>query len=166
MKVSMRIGVLLLAVVVFFWVNIGNITSALKGGGWYETPHYEDGKPIVGDTDLEEDSDPVGAWSSVFSKKIKWIITLPQPENYTTSLWYTMSLIQVAINWLLWILSFVALIYMLYCGFLIFSSWSDDKNAWKWKKWIMTAAIALAGIWLSWLVVSVMIWFINKIAWS
>ena len=58
---------------------------------------------------------------------------------------------------------FIALIYMLYCWFLVISSWSDDKNASKGKKWIKTAAIAIAWVWLAWLIISVMIRFIGVI---
>ena len=111
-----------------------------------------------------EEIEKINEWWKTFSDKLGWILQLPQKEDYTTSLWYVTTLIQVLINWLLWILSFVALVYMLYNGFLVFSSGSDDKNASKGKKWISTAAIALAWIWLSWLIISAMIRFINNIA--
>lgn len=105
-------------------------------------------------------------WNDAASHNILWIIKAPQPDNYTTTLWYVMALVQVSINWLLWILSTVALVYMLYCGFLIFSSGADDKNTSKGKKWIKTAAIALAWIWLSWLIISAMIWLITVVVWD
>jgi hypothetical protein len=111
-----------------------------------------DKDPIVGKMD---------EWSNKLSWLLDWILHFPQRTEYATPLWYATRLIQVAINWTLWILSFVALIYMLYCWFLIFSSWSEDKNLQKGKKWISTAAIALAWIWLSWLIVSAMIWFLR-----
>ena len=111
-----------------------------------------------------EEIEKINEWWKTFSDKLGWILQIPQKEDYTTSLWYVTTLIQVLINWLLWILSFVALVYMLYNGFLVFSSGSDDKNASKGKKWISTAAIALAWIWLSWLIISAMIRFINNIA--
>lgn len=111
-----------------------------------------------------EEIEKIDEWWKTFSDKLGWILQLPQKEDYPTSLWYVTTLIQVLINWLLWILSFVALVYMLYNGFLVFSSGSDDKNASKGKKWISTAAIALAWIWLSWLIISAMIRFINNIA--
>lgn len=106
---------------------------------------------------------PIDQWSNRLSKLLEWIIKFPQRTEFSTPLWYATKLIQISINWILWILSFIALVYMLYCWFLIFSSWSDDKNVQKWKKWISTAAIALAWIWLSWLIVSVMIWFLRLI---
>ena len=111
-----------------------------------------------------EEIEKINEWWKTFSDKLGWILQIPQKEDYTTSLWYVTTLIQVLINWLLWILSFVALVYMLYNGFLVFSSGSDDKHASKGKKWISTAAIALAWIWLSRLIISAMIRFINNIA--
>lgn len=108
--------------------------------------------------------DNINEWWATFSNKLEWILHLPQKDDYTTSLGYITSLIQISINWLLWILAFIALVYMLYCGFLVFSSGSDDKNASKGKKWISTAAIALAWIGISWLIISAMIRFINLIS--
>jgi len=122
----------------------------------------DDIKPQIDNTEMED----IQSGSEDIRGKLLWLIELPKIEDYSTSLWYVMSLIQVAINRVLWILSFISLIYMLYCGFLVFSSWSDDKNASKWKKWISTAAIALAWIGLSRLIVSAMIWLISNVAWN
>jgi hypothetical protein len=105
----------------------------------------------------------IDQWSQTFSSKLWWIIHLPQKSDYTNSLNYVMDMIQVAINWLLWMLAFIALAYMIYCGFLIFSSWSDNKNATKGKKWIWTAAIALTGIGISWLIISMMLRLIEYV---
>lgn len=134
----------------WYCLRIWPVTEWFK---WEASPQIE-GEEI---TKIDE-------WWKTFSDKLGWILQLPQKEDYPTSLWYVTTLIQVLINWLLWILSFVALVYMLYNGFLVFSSGSDDKNASKGKKWISTAAIALAWIWLSWLIISAMIRFINNIA--
>ena len=96
--------------------------------------------------------------------KSVWILHLPQPDTYETKLWYTLALIQIAVNWILGMLAVVSLVYILYCWFLVLSSWSEDKNASKWKSWIKNAAIAIAWIGLSWLIISAMIWFINTMA--
>ena len=118
-----------------------------------------DSTPFMSGDKIED----INEWWKTFSERLEWILSIPQKDKYSTSLWYVTTLIQVIINWLLWILSFVALVYMLYCGFLVLSSGSDDKNASKGKKWISTAAIALAWIGLSWLIISAMIRFINNI---
>jgi hypothetical protein len=121
-----------------------------------------DSTPSVDEEDISE-TDPIWSWSYVMWEKSKWILHLPQADEYKTELWYALALVKIAVNRILWMLAFVALIYMLYCGYLILSSWSDDKNAWKGKQWIKTAAIVIAWIGLSWLIISAMIWFINVI---
>lgn len=131
---------------------------------WLKTwPQKENFKPeesgspqIVG-----EKIEDIDKGSVTFSEKLQWILHLPIKEEYENSLSYVITLIQIAINWIVWMLSTVALVYMLYCGFLVFTSWSDDKNATKGKKWLSTAAIALAWIWISRLIISAMIRFIT-----
>ena len=110
------------------------------------------------------DTDPIWSGSKVMWDKSVWIIHLPQVTDYNTELWYFLALIKIAVNRILGILAFIALIYMLYCWFLVLSSWSDDKNASNGKKWIKTAAVAIAWIWLAWLIISVMIWFIKVVS--
>lgn len=107
--------------------------------------------------------DDIDKWSKSFTDKLGWIIHLPKKSDYINSLNYVMDMIQIAINWLLWMLAFIALVYMIYCGFLIFSSWSDNKNATKGKKWIWTAAIALTWIGVSWLIISMILRLIDYV---
>ena len=125
---------------------------------------YQINNPIVSGKEIS-DGDSIWQWSHSINQKSKWeILQFWIPNKYDTSLGRVMALIQIAINWILWILAFVALLYLLYCGFLVFSAGNDEKNSAKWKKWISTAAIALAWIWLSWLIISAMVRFITKIA--
>lgn len=121
--------------------------------------------PKMGRDDISND-DSIWQWSTNIWNKSIWILHFPQANNYKTRFWYTLALIQVIINWTLGMLMFVVLIYVLYCGFLILSAWSDDKNTSKGKSWIKTAAIAIAWIGLSWMIISAMIWFINNITWA
>lgn len=155
MKIIKQLWIITFSIVSIFVINLW------YGFGlriWPVTENFAwDSSPVVNDQDIEN----INEWWETFSRKLDGILWLPQKDDYATSLWYVTTLVQVLINWLLWILAFVALVYMLYCGFLVLFSWSDDKNASKGKKWISTAAIALAWIWLSWLIVSAMIWFIN-----
>ena len=136
-----------------FWQWLKNL--------WPENPTFDGGsEPEMWGQWIDD----INQWSKTFTDKLGWILHLPQKDDYPTSLWYVMALIQISVNRLLWILAFIALVYMLYCGFLVFSSWSDDKTAAKGKKWISTAAIALAWIWISWLIISAIIRFINNIS--
>ena len=108
-------------------------------------------------------TDSIWSWSKVMWDESMWIVHLDQVENYDTELWYALSLIQITVNWTLWILAIVVFVYMLYNWFLVLSAWSDDKNVSKWKKWISNAAIAIAWIGLAWLIISAMIRFIKNI---
>jgi len=121
--------------------------------------------PKIDEEDISN-NDSIWQWSINIWNKSVWILHLPQSDNYETKLGYTLALIQVVINWILGILMFVVLIYVLYCGFLVLSAWSNDNSASKGKSWIKTAAIAIAWIGLSWLIISVMIRFINNVTWA
>lgn len=134
----------------FCWLRIGPISYTFS---WDSTPKVDDDKIIN-----------INSWWKTFSDKLGWILHIPQKDDYSTSLWYVISLVQITINWLLWLLASVVLIYMLYYGFLVLSAWSDDKNVSKGKKWISNATITIVGIGLSWLVISAIIRFINMIS--
>lgn len=158
-----KLWLFLLGIVANFWINLMYAELSVGPQGHiYDTPHPTVNNQVV------TGNDPIWQWiydtvSSENNEKIKWILQLPQANNYDTNLWYILAIIQIAINWILGILAFVALVYMLYCWFLVLSSWSDDKNASAWKKWIKTTVIAIAWIGLAWLIISAMIWFINTV---
>ena len=162
MKFIKHILVWLLWLGIIFSLNFSFAKALWTGNMNIVNPEPHDDTPSVGSGELSGENLISDGWES-FMGKLKWIIHVPSPSDYETKLWYTVKLIQIAINRLLGILSFIALIYLLYCGFLIFSSWSDDKNVQKGKKWISIAAIALAWIWLSWLV-SAMLRFIKLVS--
>lgn len=108
--------------------------------------------------------DNIWSWTKAIWDKSMWILHLPQSTDYESELWYVLALIQIAVNRTLTLLSFVTLIYLLYNWFLILTSGSDSKNAEKWKKWITSAAIAIAWIAISWLIISIMIRLIRSFA--
>ena len=157
MTIIKKISLVLFEIIGIFSLNFG---FCLRDWKPKEIPFTWESTPIISWNIIYKPEQ----WSKTFTDKLQWILHLPQKNGYETSLWYILSLIQIIINRLLWILSFIALVYMLYCWFLVFSAWSDDKNTAKGKKWISTAAIALAWIGLSWLIISAMIWFISIIS--
>lgn len=69
--------------------------------------------------------------------------------------------IQTAINWVLGILSLVALALCLWWGFLMMTSGGDSKKYEKWVGILKWAGIGLAIIALSWLIVSLIFYVIN-----
>ena len=68
-----------------------------------------------------------------------------------------------AINWILWILATIALVICLYGGFKMITSAGDEKKYGEWLNVLKYAAIGLAIIGLSWMIVSVIFWFINSL---
>lgn len=161
-----KIWLFLLGIMVIFWFNF---QYAQWLWDWYPRDHQNDAwaqwKDRFSTWKIDEEyiseTDSIWSWIYVMWEKSKWILHLPQADEYKTELWYALALVKIAVNRILWMLAFVALVYMLYCWYLILSSWSDEKGAEKWKKWIKSAAIAIAWIGLAWLIISVMIWFIK-----
>ena len=152
MKFIRHICIIFLCVFSLLIMNFGHCLGNLRTFDRESTPQFSGVKVITG----------IDEWSKNFTDNLEWILHMPQKYEYETSLWYALALITIAVNWILWMLAFVALVYMIFCGFLVLSS--DDKNASKVKKWIYTAAIALAWIWLAWLIISAMVWFIESIS--
>ena len=83
-----------------------------------------------------------------------------------------LSTIKNAINWVLWILATIALVICLYGWFKMVTAAGDEKKYGEWLKVLKYAAIGLAIVGLSWMIVSVVFWFIstmagwNKTQWS
>jgi len=71
--------------------------------------------------------------------------------------------IKNAINWILGILATIALVVCLYGGFLMVTAAGDEKKYQKWLGVLKYAAIGLAIIGLSWMIVSVIFWFVNTL---
>lgn len=161
-----KLWMFLFGIVIAFWLNL-QFTNWLclerdHCNDGFSQEEYRPSTPIMSGDEISS-TDPIWSGSKIMWDKGVWIIHLPSVTDYNTELWYFLALIKIAINWILGILASVALVYMLYCWFLVLSSWSDDKNVSKGKKWIRTAAVAIAWIWLAWLIISAMIWFIRVI---
>ena len=97
---------------------------------------------------------------------VEWINTIWTDEAETSWSASLLDTIQRAINWILWMLSFVALILCLWWGFQMLTAAWDDGKVKSWTKILKNAAIWLAVIWLSWLVVSFVFRIINKVSTS
>lgn len=94
-------------------------------------------------------------WKMPFVKDIKTIWT---EKKQNDSLIHT---IQTAINRVLWLLSMISLCLVIYAWFLMLTSWWDSKKYDKGLSIIKNAAIGLAIIAVSWLIVSLIFYVIN-----
>ena len=74
--------------------------------------------------------------------------------------------IRNAINWVLWMLSLVALVLCLWWGFQMMTSGGDQKKYESGLNILKRAAIGLAIIAASWLIVSLIFFVINKSIWA
>lgn len=78
----------------------------------------------------------------------------------------TLQVIKNLLNYALGMLWLVALIYLIYHGFLIVTAAGDDTQYKKWLSGVKYAAIAIVGIGVSWLVVSWIFWLLDLVIWS
>ena len=89
---------------------------------------------------------------------VSWV-WVPWTSNYQEdNLLHT---VRVAINWVLWLLAFVALVLCLYAWFQMMTSGGDSKKYTAGVSILKNAGIWLAIIGLSWLIVSLVFYVIN-----
>ena len=69
--------------------------------------------------------------------------------------------IQNTIKWILWFLATIAVVICLYWGFLMMTAAGDEKKYQNGITVLKYAAIWLAIIALSWIIVSAVFWFVN-----
>ena len=74
--------------------------------------------------------------------------------------------IKNAINWILWILATIALVICLYGWFKMITASGDEKKYGDGLKVLKQAAIWLAIVWLSWMIVSIIFWFVGTLWWN
>ena len=74
--------------------------------------------------------------------------------------------IKNAINWILGILATIALVVCLYGWFKMVTAAGDEKKYGDWLKVLKYAAIGLAIIGLSWMIVSVIFRFVGTLSWT
>jgi len=87
-------------------------------------------------------------------------INVPKTDQWNTDS-ALLDTIKSTINWILWILATIALVICLYAWFKMLTSWWDSKWYDSWLKTLKNAALWLAIIWLSRLIVSAIFWFVN-----
>lgn len=116
---------------------------------WYdENPFREGMKYSISDGDKEAVEGVYNNDMSAFGK---------HGDAITEMMW----IIQWIVNYALGFLALIALVYLVYHGFLVLTAGGDDNKVKKGQKGIRTAAIAIAGIWSSWAIISVILWFID-----
>lgn len=87
-------------------------------------------------------------------------------QTHETAKLQTLNIIRNIVNYALGLVSLVALIYLIYHGVLVLTAAGDETQYKKGLKWVQFAAIAMAWIGLSRLIVSFIFYIIDwAIAW-
>lgn len=73
----------------------------------------------------------------------------------------TLSYVHNIVNRALSLLGLIALCYLLYSGFIIITGAGDEAKTKKGRKGLKTATLAIAGIAISWLLVSLIVYLID-----
>ena len=112
--------------------------------------------------------DPVPSWEwtdedYTYRAQPNWEKQMLSGQELTRS--SLLDTIKNAINWILWILATIALIICLYGWFkMVTSAWDENKYK-SGLNVLKNAAIGLAIIWLSWMIVSVIFRFVWTLWW-
>ena len=113
--------------------------------------------------DLRKVVDPIREGSFWVSE---WLNGIYNEEELTTtgSAWEkTLNYVKWILNYILWIIWLVSLWYMILQWFRALTAWSNEEELNKAIQWIKYAAFALAGVWLSWFVLSIIFWFLQLV---
>lgn len=116
------------------------------------------------------ETNPIEAWIWYaiwvwWEEPISWLAwTETEITEYDDALSKIIIVIQNVVNYVLWILAVIAVTYLLIHGFIILTAAGDDSKVKKWLKWVKNAFIAIAWIWLSWIIVALILWFIRTFA--
>lgn len=73
------------------------------------------------------------------------------------------NVVRGAINWILGILALIALIIIMYGGFLMVTASGDGERYQKWFTILKQGAIGLILIGVAWFVVSIIFWLVNLV---
>jgi len=153
---------LYIALIWFFW-----ICSAQLEIPWEATIFNSDQDQYIDANDI---SNPIRDWAYTAikspdqSNEIWWVQwATDKIEDHSSAREKTFTIVKNLINYALWILSLIALIYMIYHGIIILTAAGDDAKYKQGMKGIKFAAIALIWIWFSWIIVSSIFWLIFEI---
>ena len=146
--------------IIILWIVITSTLLWIKVLAAWSTPPPENPEPWA--TTDWYDAGNEWFWKNT-KKKVSWINTQGTKTVETNNGSKILNTVQTAINRVLWMLSFVALILCLRWGFQMLTAAWDDGKVKSWTKILKNAAIWLVVIWLSWLVVSFVFRIINKV---
>ena len=139
------------------WMWLGNMSTIYNPDIW---------KVIDTQYNNSDINNPIEDWAKRITPENAGLVGSDSQEitDYMDALAGVLHVIQNVVNYALWILSLVALIYLIIHWFMILTAAWDDSKVKKWLKGVKNAFIAIAWIWLSWIIISFILRLINYIA--
>ncbi len=142
----------------FLWIFAGN---SLVFSWWTNLEFYWNDGTILTDNkdDVLNEEVSGGSWFSAWIDLVVWEGKIEgiydgEIESVEDAWTLATDLMKWTINYALWLIGLVALVYLLYHWFLTLTAWSDDEQASKWWKGIKYAFIAIVWIGLAWFFLS------------
>ena len=131
-------------------VLVGAFLGMFALAGVAVLPNYASAQSGGSEND-EYRANPTASAQMIWDQDLVWSSLLQTIKN--------------AINWILWILATIALVICLYGWFKMITASGDEKKYGDGLKVLKQAAIWLAIVWLSWMIVSIIFWFVGTLWW-
>lgn len=104
--------------------------------------------------------DPIRSWASYVIQYISGTWYTGNIDTFEKSSYITLTFLSTIINRFLWLLAFIALLYLLYHAFMVLISHNNPEKISQHRQALYTALIVIVGIGLSWVIVSAMFYII------
>jgi len=154
-KIVLRIGLWIIWCVPF-------LTSAQEWFADDESALTNDIEDVAWE-ELLEVVDPLRQGSFSVSEWLTGIYNEEELTDTWTAWERTMNYIKWVLNYILGIIWLVSLWYLIFQWFRALTAWSNEEEVNKAMQWIKYAIFALAWVWLSWFVLSIIFWFLQLV---
>lgn len=156
----MRMRFLLISVLIgCLFINIGSFSFWFNRFINNNTILTQDENDVVGQ-EVRNSDEPLRDGSFKIGESIDNIYN-DQLSDTETSRDKTTRYIKWPINYVLGIVGLVALIYLIYHGFLTVTAWSNEEQQKKWLEGVKYGAIAIIGLGVAWFLLSLIFRLIN-----
>lgn len=144
------------------WVFMFASASAIEFRPWDKTILTEKMEDVVSD-DISSSDDAINAGiDAIWWGNIKGIYG-DDIENNATAWEKATNLMKWLINYALGLIWLIALWYLIVNGFILLTAGNDEERSKRWIKGVRIAVVAIAGIALSWFILSLIFFLIFSV---
>lgn len=136
---------------VLLMVILSFTTFSINTNAWFFEDLFEESQPKV-HIDCGEQDCNINTWTELVKNSVTWIETERTLSEY----------IQDVVVYLLWFLSIIAVLYIIYAWFRILVWAWDEDNLKKQKNTILYVVIWISIIWLAYSIVKLIIDILNS----